>query len=46
MKLFLYISAIGIATHGIVMGIQGDMETFRFEIILGMLCKIYAEIID
>ena len=46
MKVFLYISAIGIVVHGFVMGIQGDMETFRFEMILAMLCKIYAEIID
>jgi len=46
MKLFLHISSIVIVAHGIVMGIRGDMETFRFEMILGMLCNIYAEIID
>ena len=46
MKAFYYICAVVIVVFGVVMGIQGDMETFRFGILFGMMCDIYAEIID
>lgn len=46
MKLFLYISAVVIVAFGIAYAFKGDMETYRFGIILGMLCNIYAETID
>lgn len=46
MKAVYYISAAVIVAFGVVMGIQGDMETFRFGILLGMMCNIYAEVTD
>lgn len=44
MKAFFHIIASIIVVFGVVCGVQGDQETFRFGIILGMLCNIYAEI--
>ena len=46
MKLFLHISAIVIVALGIAHAFQGDIEAYRFGIILGMLCNIYAEVTD
>ncbi len=46
MKLFLHISAVVLVALGIAYAFKGDMVAYRFGIILGMLCNIYAETKD
>lgn len=46
MKALFHIFALVIFVSGIVSLIKGDQDSFRFGIILGMLCHIYAEVTD
>lgn len=46
MKAFFHIIALVIVFFGVVCAVQGDQETFRFGILLGMMCNIYAEVSD
>ena len=46
MKIFFYILALVIVAFGVVCAVQVDQEAFRFGILLGMLCNIYAEVTD
>lgn len=46
MKAFYHILDLVIVVFGIAHAVQGDMETYRFGIIIGMLCNIYAEVTD
>ena len=46
MKALFHIFALVIVVFGVVGAVQGDQETFRFGILLGMMCNIYAEVTD
>ena len=46
MKTFFYILALVILVFGVVCAVKGDQETFRFGILLGMMCNIYADVSD
>ena len=46
MKALFHIIALVIFVCAIVSFIKADPDSFRFGIILGMLCNIYAEVTD
>ena len=46
MKALYRISALVIVVFGVVCAVQGDLENFRFGILLGMMCNILAEVSD